>query len=184
MNLILIGYRCTGKTSVGKQIAGRLGRPFHDSDEEIGRRTGKTVAEIVEREGWESFRKIEKEVIAGLSEIDDCVIALGGGAVMDPENAGAMKEKGLFVWLTADAETIAERMGLDDSTLHQRPSLTGKDVLTEIREILQARQPIYRKLADLTVDTSGKTVDAIADEIGHFLSGDPSGACPGRLNKR
>lgn len=184
MNLILIGYRCTGKTSVGKEIAGRLGCPFHDSDERIKERTGKTVAEIVEEDGWESFRSLEKEIIAELSETDGCVIAPGGGAVMDPDNAGAMKKKGLFVWLMADAETIAERMRRDDSTLHQRPSLTGKDVLAEIREILQARQQIYHKLADLVVDTSGKTIDEIVDEIGNFLSGASSGAGRGRLNRR
>ena len=110
MNMVLIGYRCTGKTSVGKRVSERLHIPFYDTDELIKEHTGNTIREIIDKGGWDLFRKEEKAVIRGLSSVVDTVIAAGGGAVMDAENRTALKRNGLFLWLTADVHTMVERM--------------------------------------------------------------------------
>ena len=170
MNIILIGYRCTGKTSVGKRISERLRIPFYDTDELVKKHTGKTIREIVEEKGWESFRKEEKAVIRGLSPSADAVIAAGGGAVVDAGNREALKRNGLFLWLTADVRTIIERMKNDRVAGEQRPPLSNDGLERETSEILKKRTPIYRQLADFTIDTSGKEIDAIADEACNLLA--------------
>jgi shikimate kinase len=169
MNIILIGYRCTGKTSVGKRISERLHIPFYDADELIQEHTGKTIKEIVDEGGWEAFRKEEKAVIIGLSSSEDAVISVGGGAVMDPENRETLKRSGLFLWLTADVGTIVERMKNDRTGDEQRPPLSSDGLEREISEVLEQRTPIYRQLADFTIDTSGKEIDAIANEVCNVL---------------
>jgi shikimate kinase len=170
MNIILIGYRCTGKTSVGKRISERLRIPFYDTDELVKKHTGKTIREIVEEKGWESFRKEEKAVIRGLSPSADAVIAAGGGAVVDAGNREALKRNGLFLWLTADVHTIVGRMKNDRVAVEQRPPLSGGSLERETLELLQERRPIYRQLADFTIDTSGKEIEAIVDEICNLLA--------------
>ena len=170
MNIILIGYRCTGKTSVGRKLSERFHIPFYDTDELIKEHTGKTIREIVEEKGWESFRKEEKAVIRGLSSLADTVIAAGGGAVMDPENREALGRNGLFIWLTADVRTIVERMKNDTAVGEQRPPLSSGGTERETSKILEKRTPIYRQLADFTVDTSGKEIDAIAEEVCNLLA--------------
>ena len=110
MNLILIGYRASGKTSVGKRLSDFLQRPFYDTDAFIRQQTGKTVKEIVLEGGWTAFREAEKAVIAGLASQEGAVIALGGGAVLDLANVEVLKPRGLFIWLQAGKETIQERL--------------------------------------------------------------------------
>lgn len=170
MNIILIGYRCTGKTSVGRKISERFQMPFYDTDELIKEHTGKTIREIVDDRGWESFRKEEKAVIRGLSPLVDTVIAAGGGAVMDAENRKALRRSGLFIWLTADVRTIVGRMKNDRAGGEQRPPLSSDGMERETSKILEKRIPIYRQLADFTIDTSGKEVDAIAEEVCNLLA--------------
>lgn len=165
MNIILIGYRCTGKTSVGKKISGRLRIPFYDTDELINKHTGKTVREIVDKGGWDLFRREEKAVIRALSSLVETVIAVGGGAVMDAENREALRRNGLFLWLTADVSTIVERMRNDRTGDERLPPLSSKGTERETSGILEQRIPIYRGLADFTIDTSGRGIDAIADEF-------------------
>ena len=106
VNMVLMGYRGTGKTSVGRLLAAKLAKPFLDSDELIEAYSGKTVQEMVEEGGWGLFRREEKRVVTELSAKDGCVVALGGGAVLDEENIRNLKAKGFFIWLTAGAETI------------------------------------------------------------------------------
>ncbi len=167
VNILLIGYRSTGKTSVGLRLASRLGVPFFDTDDLISRRTGKTVKEIVDKNGWEAFRKEERIAIKGLIFLKGSVIALGGGAAMDPGNVEILKEKGAFIWiwLTAGARTIVERMLKDGVTGEQRPPLSDGDALSETAALLREREPVYRLLADLTVDTEGRTLDEVVEEI-------------------
>lgn len=182
MNIVLIGYRCTGKTSVGKGISERFGIPFYDTDELIKEHTGKTIKEIVDHGGWEAFRKEEKTVIRGLSSSEDAVISVGGGAVMDIENREALKRSGLFLWFTADVGTILERMKDDRTGDEQRPPLSGSGLEREISEILKQRTPIYRQLADFTIDTAGKEIEAIVDEVSYLLTAEIrvlTGASPG-----
>ncbi len=172
-NVVLAGYRCTGKTGVGRELAARLRRPFLDTDELIRERTGMSVGRIVVEGGWASFRAAEKAVIAEIASVQGAVIALGGGAVLDPGNVAAVKANGRVIWLVADAQTIVARMGEDPVSLSQRPPLRGTDRLKETVQVLAERTPVYRAAADFTVDTAGKTVDEIAAEIDRFLAGSP-----------
>lgn len=168
-HIFLIGYRCTGKTSVGEKLAKKLNLPFYDTDQMIIDRIGKTIRQWVEEKGWESFRQEEKTVIKGLSSLKPGVIALGGGAVMDPDNREVLKQKCMIIWLTADFHTIMERMKADPQNQENRPALSAKDWETEIQEVLTQRSPVYRRLADFSIDTEGKTVEAIAEEIFNLI---------------
>jgi len=165
MRIVLIGYRCTGKTSVGKRIAKRLGIPFYDTDELIQSDAGKTIREMVDEEGWDAFRAQERAIIKKLPSSADAVIAAGGGAIMNAENREVLRRNGFCVWLTADVKTIVERMRDDRTSDAQRPPLSGQSLEQETAEVFEARKPIYQALADCTIDTSGKGIDAIADEI-------------------
>ena len=169
MNIVLIGYRCTGKTSVGRKISERLRIPFYDTDELINKHTGKTVKEIVDNGGWDLFRKEEKAVIRGLSSLADTVIAVGGGAVMDAENREALRRNGLFLWLTADVRTIIERMRNDRTGDERMPPLASDCAERETSGILKQRIPTYQGLADFTIDTSERGIDAVADEFCNLL---------------
>ena len=168
-NIILIGYRCTGKTSVGKKLSGRLGLPFFDTDNLIIKRAGMSIREIVEKGGWDLFRQKEKEAIKGLSSMQDSILATGGGVFENQENREILKRNGLFVWLTADVKTITERMLSDQNSESRRPSLSDDELYTETTIILKKREPTYRELADFTIDTSKRNIDLIADEICNFL---------------
>ena len=106
MNFILIGYRASGKTSVGRRLADLLQRPFFDTDALIRQQTGMTVKEIVLAGGWPAFRDAEKTAVAGLAGQEAAVIALGGGAVLDPANVEVLKPRGLFIWLKAATYSI------------------------------------------------------------------------------
>jgi shikimate kinase len=165
MNIILTGYRCTGKTSTGRRLSARLGRPLFDTDELILHRTGRTVEEIVAAGGWPAFRDAERAVIRNLSLLDGGVIATGGGALLDTRNVEYLRDNGLFIWLTADAETIAGRLAKDQADGNRRPSLSGKPVVEEVQEVLTQREPIYRGIADLSIDTASRGVEEVATLI-------------------
>ncbi len=165
MRIVLIGYRCTGKTSVGKRLAERLGTPFYDTDELIQSEAGKTIREMVDTEGWDAFRARERAIIEQLPLSADAVIAAGGGAVMDAANRKALKEKAICVWLMADVKTICERMRNDTASNAQRPPLSSNGLEEETAKILEARRPFYQETADCTIDTSGKGIETIVDEI-------------------
>jgi len=165
MKIVLIGYRCTGKTSVGKRLAMRLGIPFYDTDDLIQGDAGKTIRELVDVVGWDAFRQRERAIIRQLPSSGDAVIAAGGGAIMDPENRKTLKHGGHCVWLTADVETITKRMRNDKTSDTQRPPLSGDGLKQEAAETLEARRPMYQEMADYICDTSGKGIVAIADEI-------------------
>lgn len=171
MNVVLMGYRGTGKTSVGRLLADRLERPFLDSDELIKASSGKSVREMVAEKGWDFFRQEEKRVVAELSGKDGCIFALGGGVVLDEENVRNLKPKGFFVWLTAEAEKILKRLNGDGKTLEQRPSLAGKDPDEETKSLLKAREPLYAKIADCRVDTSDLSIEEVAAEVLRILLG-------------
>jgi len=172
MNIILIGYRASGKTSAGRELARILVRPFFDSDRMIFAKTGRTVREIVQAGGWQAFREVEKAVISELSGLDGAVIALGGGAVMDPDNVAMLRDRGRFVWLQADARILALRMSRDRNGAVQRPSLTGAGALMEVEAVLAKRLPVYGAVADVAVDTAGKDPAGIAAEIAGRLEDD------------
>jgi shikimate kinase len=164
MNFILIGYRASGKTSVGKKLSGLLGTSFYDTDALIQQQTGKTVRAMVLEGGWPAFRQAERAAVASLAGKEEAVIALGGGAVLDPANVEALKPRGFFIWLQAEKETIQERLKGDRASAQQRPPLSISGDGDE-EEILRRRIPLYEAIADLTVDTTGVSVEAVAEEI-------------------
>jgi len=162
MNLVLIGYRGTGKSTVGKVLAARLGRVLVSTDDEAVKRAGQPIPTIVAQHGWDHFRDIETVVCQELAAQDGLVIDTGGGAILRPQNVDALKKTGRLFWLTASVETITRRIGGDT----QRPSLTGtKSFLEEIQEVLRERTPKYQAAADHLIATDGRSVVQIADEI-------------------
>jgi shikimate kinase len=167
----LIGYRCTGKSSIGSRLAETLRLPFYDTDALIEAAAGMTIREMVDQKGWAYFRDKEKECIRRVALMTDGVVATGGGAVMDPDNAETLKKSSVMVWLTADIETILKRMAADRATAEQRPSLSDAENLRiETETILGQRQPVYRKLAGLTIDTVRCDVDEAVEEICRHLN--------------
>jgi shikimate kinase len=164
--VFLIGYRAVGKTTIGKKLADRLGFSFLDTDALICEKKGATVHAIVQAEGWDGFRRCEQEILQGLETCGRCVIATGGGAILHQHLWPALKEHGYVVWLTADPDIICQRIHTDNSVSdEQRPSLTGKSVCDEIREVLGVREPLYRSAADLVVDTGLLGVSEVLDVV-------------------
>jgi shikimate kinase len=171
MILTLIGYRATGKTTLARLVAERLGWAWIDADVEIERYAGKSIARIFAEQGEPAFRDIEADVIADLCQRDALVLAAGGGAPLRLDSRRAMQQAGKVVWLTARAETILARMSTDATTTTRRPNLTEKGPLDEIVQVLEKREPIYRQAADWVLDTEGKTPAELADAILAWLSG-------------
>jgi shikimate kinase len=165
MNLILIGYRATGKTTLARLLAGQLGWDWIDADVEIERRAGKSIARIFAEDGEPAFRDLEAQVIADLCRRERLVLAAGGGAPMRDENRQTMRDRGTVVWLTAPPETILARMSDDATTAMRRPNLTDEGPLKEILTLLERREPIYREAAHHVVDTEGKPPEQLVGEI-------------------
>jgi len=162
MNLILIGYRGTGKSTVGKILAERLGRELVSTDAEIIRRVRLSVPDIVQRFGWDHFRDLESEVCRELAGKDELIIDSGGGAILRQQNVDCLKKNGVLIWLTATVRTIADRIGGDT----QRPSLTGtKSFTEEVEEVLRERQPKYKAAANHMIETDGRSVIEVAEAI-------------------
>jgi shikimate kinase len=162
MNIVLIGYRGTGKSTVGKVLADRLGRRVVSTDAEVVKGAGQTIPEIVAKHGWEYFRELESEVCRQLAGQDGLVIDTGGGAVLRPQNVDALTTTGTLFWLTASVPTIAARIGGDT----QRPSLTGaKSFTDEIEEVLRERTPVYQAAAHHVVATENRSIAQIAEDI-------------------
>lgn len=165
MNIVLIGYRCSGKTSVGQLLAGELGREFIDLDALLERHAGTSIESLVADRGWELFRKLEHDLIAEVCRKDGLVIAPGGGAVIQQENVSLLREKGFVVWLKAEAPILRARMFKEEHAGNVRPALTGSDSLTEIEEVLALRTPLYQQAADLVVDTTDLSAEEVARAI-------------------
>ena len=165
MNLYLVGYRCAGKTTVGRWLADRLGWAFVDSDEEIVRAHGMTILHVVRAQGWQGFRVKEKEAVSRIAGLDRHVVATGGGAVLDPENVRQMKDTGTVVWLKADPETIRRRLDADGAAGPLRPSLTSTGTEQEVEAVLAERTPLYVDAADVAIDTDQRSPEEIGKEI-------------------
>lgn len=165
MPLTLIGYRATGKTTLARLLAERLGWDWIDADVEIERRAGKSIARIFAEDGEAAFRDLEVEVTADLCRRDRLVLAAGGGAPLREENRRAMRAGGPIVWLRALPETIHRRMSGDATTAGRRPNLTTAGGLAEIVELLHRREPIYHETADFEIDTESKSPEELATEI-------------------
>ncbi|HUL37521.1 MAG TPA: shikimate kinase [Thermodesulfobacteriota bacterium] len=164
MNIVLIGYRCAGKTVVGKELASRMQRRFVDTDDFVESKEGQ-ISEIVKVYGWDYFRTMEKGIIEEISKEDNLVIALGGGAVLDPDNIINLERNGLIIWLKADREVLQKRMSQDPRTIASRPTLTGKGTVEELEELIVQRDPLYGKASKIQFDTSDLNVEAVVEKI-------------------
>jgi shikimate kinase len=170
MNLVLIGYRCAGKTTVGSQLAAYLRRQFVDTDILLEERHG-VIRDIVETHGWDYFRILEKGIIKEISTQDNLVIAPGGGFVLDADNVMALKKNGFIIWLKADSQSVYERMLGDARTALQRPSLTGKGTVAELEEVMTSRAPLYEKAAEIHVETSAIEATTVVEGVLSILNG-------------
>jgi len=168
-NLFLIGYRCTGKSSVGKLLSAKLGWPFIDTDSLVVSENGMSIRNIVISRGWEAFRRLEHIALQQVCTIDRRVVATGGGIVLDADNVKLMKKSGRIIWLRASSETIKARMLQDQASETLRPALTSTDSISEIEEILAERAPLYQHAMDFSVDTDHRGVDEICDFIIGYL---------------
>jgi shikimate kinase len=150
-----------GKSAVGRQLARLLHLEFVDSDEEIELRTGVDIPFIFEKEGEAGFRKREMKVIDDLSQKDGIVLATGGGAVTDPQNRNHLGARGLVIYLhtSVDQQLSRTRKG------RNRPLLANDDPRAILEALMATREPLYREIADLTVETDGRKVRAVANEI-------------------
>jgi shikimate kinase len=165
MNIVLIGYRGSGKTQVGRTLAAALQWTFVDTDELIEKRTGCTIRQIFDRQGEPAFRAAEIQVVAEVAAGDEQVIACGGGVVLNPDNVRALRAAGKVVWLRARPEELFRRTQADAATAERRPNLTASGGLQEVRRVLAARTPLYTKAADVVVDTDGVAVEEAAATV-------------------
>jgi len=159
-NIILIGYRGTGKTTIAKNLGEKLGLLIINIDEEIKKQIG-SINESVKKHGWKEFRETESRIIQNL-DIKDAIIDCGGGVVESEKNIENLRKIGKIVLLKADSNTIIKR--LEGS--HERPSISGNKPFTEeVEEVLERRIPLYKKAADFEIDTDNKTIEEVSGEI-------------------
>lgn len=162
MNIVLIGYRGTGKSHVGRLLAERLGFPYVSIDKAIVLRAGMSIPEIVRQFEWSGFRDRESLEVREVSVWDSIVIDTGGGVIERPENIAQLRENGCIIWLKATVATIVARIegGQDRPAL-----LEGKSFTEEVAEVLERRTPLYRKAAMYEIDTDGVSPEEISEEI-------------------
>jgi shikimate kinase len=162
MKIILIGYRCVGKSTISKKLAEKLGIERVSLDEVFEEENG-SIKVFVEKNGWEKFRKIESEIAMIASEIDDKIIDTGGGIVENSSCMKALKKKSIVIWLKADYKKIIERKKLDDN----RPEFTEDDEI-----IYKRREPLYKKYSDMVFDTTDSDVEDIISKICETIKND------------
>jgi shikimate kinase len=164
--LALIGYRGTGKSTVGRILAGRLGWAFRDCDLEIEARAHRSVREIFTELGEPAFRDWEERTVAELTAGNPAaILATGGGAILREANRRRLRDFGFVVWLTAHPSVLARRLEADRLGLAGRPALTTAGTLEEIVQVLEVRTPLYTELADAVIETGEKSPDQVADSI-------------------
>lgn len=160
-NIFLVGPMGAGKSAVGRQLARTLHLSFMDSDDEIESRTGVDIPFIFEKEGEAGFRKREVAAIDDLTKIDGVVLATGGGAIVDPESRSRLGGRGFVVYLYTSVDQQLART----SKGRERPLLENGDRRDILENLLAERDPLYREIADLVVDTDGRKVRSVASEI-------------------
>jgi shikimate kinase len=165
-NLVLAGFMGTGKTTVGQLLAASLGRPFVDTDALVEAAAGMTIAEIFARQGEAAFRAHEREACREVAGRRGLVVAIGGGALLDPANRAALEGSGVLVLLTCERQTLAARLR-ESARRGERPLLAG-DLERTIERLLEQREPVYSAVR-LQVDTTRATPQQVAEQVlGHY----------------
>lgn len=164
-NLFLVGPMGAGKSAVGRQLAKMLHLEFVDSDEEIEKRTGVDIAFIFEKEGESGFREREAKVIDELTRLEGVVLATGGGAILDPGSRNSLGARGFVVYLHTTVKQQLERTRRG----RERPLLENRPKREVLEELMAVREPLYREIADLVIDTDGRRVQAVARQIHESL---------------
>jgi shikimate kinase len=160
MSIVLIGYRGSGKSSIGQKLADRLWQTLVDTDQLIIKKAGKSIKEIFETQGEARFRQLETEVVKEVVKLQDVVISLGGGAVLREENRVAIKESGhKVIYLKCEPETLHQRIEADAATSLMRPNLTQFGGIEEIEKVLAEREPVYRSIMSGELDVTNLSVE-------------------------
>ena len=166
MKIVLIGFMCSGKSAVGRVCAERLKWPHFDTDEMIVKQVGASIADIINKQGEEAFREIERKVVALVAMIDKCVISTGGGMPLNPANMKDLSQNGLVVWLKVSPETVLKRAG----NLKSRPLIDSQDPLGSLTQRLKSRAAAYGE-APTVIETDHASVPDIAARILTLLPG-------------
>jgi len=163
MSIVLIGYRGSGKTTIGRRLADRLWWPFVDTDDLVVKAAGKSIADIFEQHGEKRFRDLESEAVKEVAKLQEHVIALGGGAVLRRENVEALRKADhKLVYLKCDPAELYKRIQADPNTASRRPSLTPSGGLEEITTLLAEREPLYRAAMTAELDVTNQSAsDAV-----------------------
>ena len=167
----LVGYRGTGKSTVAALLAEQLGCGWIDADVALEERLGMTIADLVRERGEPAFRDAEAALLADLLPAWPGVLATGGGVVLRPANRALLVQCGRpVVWLSAPADVIRRRLAADPATVTRRPALAGGDPLDEVEHALRDRGPLYREVADVTVETDGSAAPEVVRRIATWLA--------------
>jgi shikimate kinase len=160
MNIVLIGFMCSGKSRIGRELATRLGWPLVDTDEMVAKITNSRVNDYIRRKGEAAFRALETEAVQKAVESDQAVIATGGGVVLNPENVRLLQKNGTLVWLKVSPRTVLRRAG----DLHSRPLIDVSDPLGSVTRRMNERESLYA-VAPISIDTDSMAPPAIVEQI-------------------
>ncbi len=167
-NIVLIGFRGVGKSSVGRALAALLEWQCVDTDAEIEAAAGRTIRDIFATDGEAAFRQHEHDILSQVTANERQIISVGGGAVLRADNRALLHEAGLCVWLTAPVATLQARIEADPSSAATRPALSSAGVIQEVATVLAEREPLYAALADHVLDTSQHSIDDAAAQIAAY----------------
>ncbi len=167
MHIFLIGYRGSGKSTVGRRLAEKLSRPIVDSDDLLESQSGMSIKDIFAERGELWFRDLEARIVYEIATgaAEPTIVSLGGGAILRESTQAVLKSTGVCVWLAASAEYLYQRIQSDQATHLRRPNLSQRGGFAEVTDVLEKRTPIYQKLSDITIAVEGKTPDEICVEI-------------------
>lgn len=163
-NILLIGYRATGKSSVANLLGNKLEKEVFHMDDELVKRIGK-INTFVRNFGWSAFRDEESKLLQEISKMSNMIVDCGGGIIVRDENINLMKKIGKIIWLKANAKEITKRLSKDIKNLEQRPSLTGTSTIDEIDDVLNQRNESYNKASDFDINTDNLTILDTVDNI-------------------
>jgi len=169
MNIVLIGYRGSGKTSIGWELARKLHMPFVDTDQLLMQRARQSIRDIFAAKGEAYFRDLEQQIVAEVAAQDNTVIAAGGGVVLRPANVAALQAQGKVIWLQADPSVLYQRITGDGASGQTRPNLTAHGGLTEVQTLLAQRTPLYQAAAHLTLDVTALSIAQAVEHIQRLL---------------